>query len=306
MPNIPGMDLPGFIGDTPPQSYGRLPIGDQPVANLDGGGWFLPVIGMSNSPSQFQPGGSPGWATGSYGYQKPQSKGGHTHAGVDIYAQKGAQIISPVNGVVKVVGTGSTSGNYVKIQGDDGNEYYFAHMDSVHPGLSQGMRISGGELLGGVGNTGNAEGTENHLHFEVRRGGRSVNPNEFLTNGQTRDTTPLSAIAGLNTVAQLQSYIDEQVRAATFMNQDTTLGFDPRSFDQSTEISPEDLQRAQTKAGQTMLGQTMDAMSQTLSGGNRVPMARVSSAMDAVEGGKPVPSASEQRQRVTEDSDATR
>jgi len=260
---------------------------------------------MTNKPGQFD-GGAPQWSTGSYGYQKPASKGGHTHAGVDIYAQAGAQVIAPTNGYIKAVGTGNTSGNYVKVQGDDGREYYYAHLESIHPGISRGMRIAGGALLGGVGNTGNASGTSAHLHFEVRQGGKSINPNDLLSIGKTRDSTPMSAIAGLNTVDQLQAYIDEQVRAAAFMNNQSPLGFDPANFDPANPITEEDLQRDQTQRGQAMLGETLNAMSSTLSGGGRTPMARVSSAMDAVEGGKPVPSAEQQRVNVEEVPNATR
>ena len=264
------------------------------------GNWYLPVIGMSTSPGRYT-GDTPQWASGSFGYKKPEEKGGHTHAGVDIYAQKGAQIISPVSGRIKSMGSGNISGNYVKVQGDDGNEYYFAHMDSIHTGLSRGMRVNGGDFLGAVGNTGNASRTTTHLHFEVRRSGKSVSPNEFIQSGQSRDTTPLSAIAGLNSVEQLQAYIDEHVRAAAFMNQQSPLGFDLANFDPTQPISEEELQRQQTAKGQSMLGETLNAMSNTLSGGNRTQMARMSSSMNPVEGGVPPPPAEEQRATIQQE-----
>lgn len=289
------------IGQTVPR-YTPQPL---PPQDLDSNVWYLPVVGMIREPGKFS-GGSPQWASGSFGTTKTAAKGGHIHQGVDIYANAGAEIISPVNGRVKSIGSGGDAGNFVKIQGDDGREYYFAHMESVHPGLSQGGRVNAGGFLGGVGNTGNASGTSTHLHFEVREGGKSVSPNEFLNAGTPRDTTPLSAIAGLSSVGELQAYIDEQVRAAQFMQGQGPLGFDPSGFNAAQQISSEDAQLAQTRAGQTMLGQTLNAMSSTLSGGSRTPLARVSSAMDAVEGGAPVPTAADQRVNVQEEPDATR
>ncbi len=260
----------------------------------DSNRWVLPVVGMRGSPSQYQPGGGPAWATGSYGYQKPASKGGHIHKGVDIYAERGAQIVAPIGGTIKSVGSGSTSGNYVKLQGDDGREYYFAHMDSTHTGLSNGMRVTAGSYLGGVGSTGNAAGTTTHLHFEIREGGRSINPNEFLKTGRQQDSVPLSSIPGLNEVGQLQSYIDEDTRAQRAIIQQRAGGFDPSTWGQQPQqLSPEELAAEQSKAGHSMLSSTFSMLSNRLAGGQRKPMPRVSSA---IEGQTGVPTAAEQRQ----------
>lgn len=263
-----------------------------------GATWVMPVVGLRNSPSKFQAGGPAAWAKGSFGYQKPASKGGHVHKGVDIYADTGAAIVAPVTGTIKAVGSGRVSGNYVKVIGDDGYEYYFAHMDNVHTGLSNGMRINQGQYLGGVGATGNASGTQAHLHFEIRKNGKSINPNGFLESGKVQDTTSMSAIPGLSSPEQIQAYMDEYQRASQFMAAQGQPGFDAAGWGaQSMEQTEDDRQRAQIAQGQSVLGATLNGMSQSLAGGNRTMMPRMSTAMT---GSGDAPSAADQRQRVEE------
>lgn len=247
---------------------------------------------MANNPSQFQ-GTTPAWMTGSYGYRKPASKGGHIHKGVDIYAQQGTSVLAPVAGTIKAIGDGSISGKYVKVQGDDGNEYYYAHLNNVHGGISRGMRVNQGTVLGGVGNSGNASGGGHHLHFEVRRNGHSVSPNEFLQTGTIQDTTPLSAIPGLNTIAEVEAYADELFRAIqASANVDP---FDPSGWGQDPGPSEEDLKRDQTIKGQSILGATLDSMSQTLAGGPRSPLPRAQSTALDPNAETDVPTAEQQR-----------
>jgi hypothetical protein len=251
-------------------------------ANL--GSWTLPVVGMTNSPGRYKPGGPAQWSTGSYGYQKPASKGGHTHKGVDIYADRGTAVMATVNGTITSMGEGAISGKYIKVRGDDGYEYYYAHLDSLHTGIARGQRVGQGQYLGGVGNTGNAAGTSHHLHFEIRKNGKSVNPNGFLQNGQAQQTTPLSSIPGLNTPGELQAYIEEQIRAAQVLAQGAS-GFDPATWNQQAqELSEEDMIREQTAKGQNILGATLTAMSSSIGGGQRTPMQKGTTALSATTG----------------------
>ena len=267
-------------------------------ATAGGNDWVLPVIGMSNQTGKFT-GSTPQWSSGSYGYKKPASKGGHEHKGVDIYAQEGAAIVAPVNGTIKTIGKGGDGGNYVKIVGDDGYEYYFAHMQTTSPNLSQGMRVNAGGYLGGVGSSGNAGGTQAHLHFEVRKNGKSLSPNSFLSTGKIQNDVSLSSIPGLNSVEQVQAYIDEQMAASFNMQTAEEAGFDPTTWGGGVEPTEDDLARTQVQKGQSFLGSTLNSMSNALAGGGRTPMARMSSAMQATEGGDAVPTAAEQRQVVT-------
>jgi len=134
-------------------------------------GWVFPVVGGADF-------------SNSFGYQKPASKGGHRHQGVDLYSPSGRggeMIAAPVSGVIESLGNGSGAGGYyVKIRGDDGYLYYFAHNQNRHP-VRQGQRVSAGQLIGYIGESGNARGTKPHTHFEIRdRNGNRLNPYQVL------------------------------------------------------------------------------------------------------------------------------
>lgn len=128
---------------------------------------------------------------GSYSdtFGAPRS-GGRTHQGTDIFAPKGSPVLAPVAGVVtKVVDhdDGTLGGIRIWIRGDDGNFYYLAHLDSV-TGVKVGDRVTAGQQVGTVGNTGNAKGLSPHLHFEIRAGsmtGPPVNPYSVLQRAGT-------------------------------------------------------------------------------------------------------------------------
>jgi murein DD-endopeptidase MepM/ murein hydrolase activator NlpD len=70
---------------------------------------------------------------------------------------------------------GGLGGNVIYLQGDNGDEYYYAHLQSFD--VSSGQRVKAGQLVARVGATGNAPKNAPHLHFEVHPGGgAAVNP----------------------------------------------------------------------------------------------------------------------------------
>jgi len=98
--------------------------------------------------------------------------GGRTHEGVDLISPAGTPLVAVVSGSVQFKQT-RLGGNSVWLTGSDGNKYFYAHL-SAFEGSSRG--VSQGEVIGYVGATGNANGT-NHLHFEIHPGGgAAVNP----------------------------------------------------------------------------------------------------------------------------------
>jgi hypothetical protein len=94
---------------------------------------------------------------------------GGDHFGNDIFAPKGAPVVAPVDGVVKLLSfvDSSAGGLYVGIEDSCGWMNYMAHLDLVGPDLFKGKQVKAGHFIGTVGNTGNAKGTSAHLHFSV-------------------------------------------------------------------------------------------------------------------------------------------
>jgi murein DD-endopeptidase MepM/ murein hydrolase activator NlpD len=91
----------------------------------------------------------------------------HYHTGLDFAAPSGTEIHAVANGVVTSVGYDGAYGNKTVITLDDGTELWYCHQTSYV--VNVGDTVSGGDLIGYVGSTGNVTGP--HLHLEVRPGG---------------------------------------------------------------------------------------------------------------------------------------
>ncbi len=118
----------------------------------------------------------------SWGYPRMSgTASAHWHQGTDIFANYGTPLIASENGTLARIGTGTLGGNKLWVVGESGTEYYYAHLSAFATGLSDGMRVTAGQLVGYVGDTGNARGTSPHLHFEIHpSGGDAVNPYPIL------------------------------------------------------------------------------------------------------------------------------
>lgn len=90
--------------------------------------------------------------------------GKRRHEGIDIFAARGTPVIAATEGRVSRVGETPRGGKQVWIQGDQ-RSFYYAHLDST--AVSPGDKVARGQVLGTVGNTGNAITTSPHLHFGV-------------------------------------------------------------------------------------------------------------------------------------------
>ncbi len=106
---------------------------------------------------------------------------GRTHEGTDILSPRGAFIVSPVDAVVGRTGYGSNGGNYVYTYTAGGERYYYAHLDAIPKNIQSGQILKTGDLIGYVGNTGNAAGGPTHLHFGIYARGTAINPFPRLT-----------------------------------------------------------------------------------------------------------------------------
>lgn len=102
-----------------------------------------------------------------FGVAKPD---GRYHEGIDVFAPKGTLIHAPVGGTIEHV-QGDRSGQQFTLLGDDGYTYIGAHLDAY----GSSGRVEQGDPIGTVGNTGNASGGPDHVHFEMHHGS-VVNP----------------------------------------------------------------------------------------------------------------------------------
>jgi murein DD-endopeptidase MepM/ murein hydrolase activator NlpD len=115
--------------------------------------------------------------TSQFGYRRdPKTGGRRMHSGVDFAAAHGTPLYSTADGVVIHAGWQSGYGKLVKIRHEFGIETRYAHLSRVS--VKVGQRVSRGQRIGDMGATGRVTGV--HLHYEVRVGGKAVNPMTFI------------------------------------------------------------------------------------------------------------------------------
>ena len=104
---------------------------------------------------------------------------GRLHAGTDFAAPIGTPVFATADGVVTEAGWSSGYGRLIKIQHEFGIETRFAHLNAIR--VEVGQRVSRGDRIGDMGNSGRSSGP--HLHYEVRVGGEPVNPMIYIRAG---------------------------------------------------------------------------------------------------------------------------
>lgn len=116
------------------------------------------------------------WTSG-FGYRRdPKGAGTRMHEGTDMAGAYGMPIYATADGVIVHAGWDNGYGRLVKIKHEFGIETRYAHMSAIK--VSVGERVSRGDRIGDMGNSGRSTGT--HLHYEIRIGGRAVNPMTFI------------------------------------------------------------------------------------------------------------------------------
>jgi murein DD-endopeptidase MepM/ murein hydrolase activator NlpD len=155
----------------------------------------------------------------------------HNYPATDILTQKGCKFVAPFSGVVDEVNrvdrfTWKTNlgadrgGLSISVVGDDGVRYYGSHLSKIPMSMVPGLRVSAGDVIGYVGNSGDAKGLATHLHFGiswptpkgtwwVRRG--ELYPWKFLDAWRIgKDLSPAKSVAALEkkigTVPKIPSY----------------------------------------------------------------------------------------------------
>jgi murein DD-endopeptidase MepM/ murein hydrolase activator NlpD len=163
----------------------KIPLGVFP--KLTAGGYVFPVYGPASYGDTFgAPRADTGW-----------------HHGEDIFASLGAPILAVANGTVYSVGWNDIGGLRLWLQDRAGNEFYYAHLSAYSPLAVNGAQVKAGDVLGFMGNTGDAEHTPYHLHFEIHPTSLlykgydgAVAPYPYLNAWKRLTDLPFTAVSG--------------------------------------------------------------------------------------------------------------
>jgi murein DD-endopeptidase MepM/ murein hydrolase activator NlpD len=142
-------EVPFVVGDSP-----DVPVPRTPAAGIPGLGLLIPVqgVGAANLVDTYE-----------------QARGqGRRHDAIDIMAERGTPVLAVADGVVMKLFQSERGGiTLYELAPDRRTIYYYAHLDRYAPGIAEGQPLRRGQVLGYVGDTGDAEPGNYHLHFEV-------------------------------------------------------------------------------------------------------------------------------------------
>jgi murein DD-endopeptidase MepM/ murein hydrolase activator NlpD len=128
--------------------------------------------------------------------------GGRRHTGNDLMAPKMTQVYAAADGVISVLTTSNLAGRYIEIDHGEGWSTRYMHLNNddpdtdngsadwdltVVPGLVEGSHVVAGQHIAWVGDSGNAEGSGSHTHFEIAYEGGEIDPYPFLKSAYLRD-----------------------------------------------------------------------------------------------------------------------
>jgi murein DD-endopeptidase MepM/ murein hydrolase activator NlpD len=167
------------------------------------------------------------------------TKYAHTHEGTDIFAPQGTPLYAVSRGVVARVGVGVLGGNKLWVVGADGTSYYYAHLSAFAEGIQDGTFVEAGQVVGFVGNTGNALTTPAHCHFEIHPGGGpAVNPYPFLDAVRRTDVTALLRASQAAAATTVPATIPGEIRAGVGIVREIAIGVDTPAMGPTTTQLP--------------------------------------------------------------------
>jgi murein DD-endopeptidase MepM/ murein hydrolase activator NlpD len=191
LPAAPGAPLGPLPGDRPqllPNTIGPLVGVPQLVTPpLGVGTYVFPVYGVSSY-------------TDSYGFA---DRDVNYHHGDDIFGELGQPLLAVADGTVFSIGWNRLGGNRLWLRDHQGNLFYYAHLAAFSISARNGARVKAGEVIGFMGNTGDAEGTSTHVHFEVHPVSLlyvgydgAVDPTTYLQSWKRIQNLPFPVAAG--------------------------------------------------------------------------------------------------------------
>jgi murein DD-endopeptidase MepM/ murein hydrolase activator NlpD len=125
------------------------------------------------------------WISSGYGWRKSPFTGRREfHSGLDISSRRGTPIVAPADGTVISVGKDRYLGKFLKIAHSDNLTTIYGHL--MEHKVKKGQPVKRGDLIGLMGNTGLSTG--HHLHYQVQKENKSVNPKQYILNTRTSQT----------------------------------------------------------------------------------------------------------------------
>jgi murein DD-endopeptidase MepM/ murein hydrolase activator NlpD len=125
------------------------------------------------------------------------------HHGDDIFAPLGAPLLAVADGTLFSVGWNDIGGLRLWLRDGAGNEFYYAHLSALSTRAVDGAAVQAGDVIGFVGNTGDARGTPYHLHFEIHPVSQlylgydgAVDPTKYLQAWQRLQDVPIEGVVG--------------------------------------------------------------------------------------------------------------
>ncbi len=107
-------------------------------------------------------------------------RGGRIHKGMDMAAPIGTPIYATADGVVSWADWQSGYGRLIKVEHGFGLETRYAHLSAIY--VTKGQRVSRGDKIGAMGNSGRSTGS--HLHYEIRVNGKAINAMTYIKAGR--------------------------------------------------------------------------------------------------------------------------
>ncbi|MET0561660.1 MAG: M23 family metallopeptidase [Gaiellaceae bacterium] len=147
LPRAPEPDVGGEVPGGP------VKVAPEVAAKLSFGGYVFPVYGTASFGDSF-------------GGPRPNVPGGWHH-GEDIFAAAGTPLLAVADGTLHTIGFNKIGGYRVWLRDTQGNEFYYAHLSAYSPLAVEGRSVQAGDVIGFVGDTGDADGGAPHLHFEI-------------------------------------------------------------------------------------------------------------------------------------------
>jgi len=147
IPRAPEPDVGGEVAGGP------VKVAPEVSARLSTGGYVFPIFGTASFGDSF-------------GGPRPNIPGGWHH-GEDIFAAEGSPLLAVADGTLHTIGFTKIGGYRIWLRDTRGNEFYYAHLSAYSPLAVEGRSVQAGDVIGFVGDTGDAEGGTPHLHFEI-------------------------------------------------------------------------------------------------------------------------------------------